>query len=365
MDIQVARINPLGVYHSNKANLKHVTTDKTSAFSIAEYLINHGDNVIYGSTDYFVNLRRQRAFVQLLKSQKTQLLNQFQSLCYDAFPEIVKYFNSGVPDWVLKLMRKYPTAAKLAKVSPKSVSKIPYISEEKALELIKLAKNSVASSQGTIIEKLVRATIDQIMNNTNIIKEQVALMVAECQLPEFELLKTIPGISDWSAMDLLIEIGSIERFSSVKKLVSYFGLNPTFKQSGDGLSKVMMSKQGRVEPRRVLFMTVMSGLGSKSFIKKTYDRFCSRGMMPMVAIGACMHKVARIIYGMLRNNTAFDENIDIKNQEKMIHKSLVVKESKDRRYQKFDNEAPISRRQNKKRTAGDQPQNVKNIICGV
>jgi len=203
------------------------------------------------------------------------------------------------------------------------------------------------------------------MEKTKVIKAQTKAMIAECQLPEFELLKSFPGIRDWSAMSLLIEIGTIERFPSVKKLAAYFGLNPSFKQSGDGVSKVMMSKQGRVEPRRVLFMVVLSGINNNPVLKSTYKRYCERGMAPLAAMGVCMHKALRIIYGMLKNNTAFDEAIDIKNQEKTSGKKEIIKESKDRRYQKYDGNAPISRRQNKKRTAGDQPQNVNNIECGV
>jgi transposase len=365
ISIKVARINPTGIYYNSKADLKRVTTDRISALSIAEYLISHPEKVNYNTDDYFVDLRKQKTFVKLLKSQRTQLLNQFESLYYEAFPEIVDKCKSGVPQWVQILMKKYPTASLLAQVSPEVVSEIPYISEEKAVELIELAKNSIASSQGPIIQELIRSTIDQIMEKTRIIKAQTKAMIAECQLPEFELLKSFPGISDWSAMSLLMEIGTIERFPSVKKLVAYFGLNPSFKQSGDGISKVMMSKQGRVEPRRVLFMVVLSGIKNNPIIERTYNRLCDRGMAPLAAMGACMHKALRIIYGMLKNNTTFDETIDIKNQEKASNKKETIKESKDRRYQKYDAKAPISRRQNKKRTAGDQPQNVNNIECGV
>ena len=47
--------------------------------------------------------------------QKTQILNQFESLLYTANPELIAYCKSGVPTWLLKLLKQYPTAAKLAK----------------------------------------------------------------------------------------------------------------------------------------------------------------------------------------------------------------------------------------------------------
>jgi len=47
-----------------------------------------------------------------------------------------------------------------------------------------------------------------------------------CNLAEVELLKSFKGIGTYSAVGLMIEILSVERFSSVKKLASFFGIHP-------------------------------------------------------------------------------------------------------------------------------------------
>jgi len=52
---------------------------------------------------------------------------------------------------------------------------------------------------------------------------------------------------------------------------------------------------------------------------------------------------------MLKNNQPFDSAIDRKNQEKCESKKEVIKISKARRYQAYDIQAPISRRQGSKR----------------
>ena len=51
----------------------------------------------------------------MLTKQCTQLLNQLHSLLYTANPELLSYCRDGMPAWVLKLLLKYPTAAKLKK----------------------------------------------------------------------------------------------------------------------------------------------------------------------------------------------------------------------------------------------------------
>ena len=44
---------------------------------------------------------------------------------------------------------------------------------------------------------------------------------------------TIGGVNMTVALGVLAAIGDVSRFSSSEKLVSYFGLNPKVRQSGD------------------------------------------------------------------------------------------------------------------------------------
>ncbi|MBW1773616.1 MAG: transposase, partial [Deltaproteobacteria bacterium] len=88
LNLQTARLNPLGVYHNSKADLKRNITDKISAQSVAEYIIAHPEKVSYQSQDHLASLRKQWGFVKMLTKQSTQLLNQLESLLYSANPEI-------------------------------------------------------------------------------------------------------------------------------------------------------------------------------------------------------------------------------------------------------------------------------------
>jgi transposase len=45
LNIQTARLNPFGIMHNSKADLKKNTTDKISAENIAEYLIAHPEKL--------------------------------------------------------------------------------------------------------------------------------------------------------------------------------------------------------------------------------------------------------------------------------------------------------------------------------
>jgi transposase len=366
LSIRSARLNPLGVRANSKASLRRVITDKISARDVAEYLIAHPEKVTYQREDPLAGLRRQWGFVRLLVKQKTQILNQFESLLYTANPELIAYCKSGVPAWLLKLLKQYPTAAKLAKARATSVARIPYVTADRAKELIDQAKKSVASATDETTGSLITVMVEQIIRMEETIRIQTQQMAKQCAIPEVAMLKTIPGISDASAIGLMLEIQSIKRFSSVKKLASFFGIHPAFKTSGDGTSSVRMSKQGRKEPRKILFMVAFVSLSVNPHIRKIYEEHTGKGMKKMAAIGLCMHKILRIIYGILKNNQAYDSLVDQKNREnRTARKSVHNTENVNRRYELFDQQAPISRRQSNKRKEWKQSQGDNITKCGI
>ena len=93
---------------------------------------------------------------------------------------------------------------------------------------------------GTIL-----TVVDQVLCLSKTIKEQQSILAKNFSTPEAELLDRIPGVGIDSAIGMMIEIENIERFPSVKKIASYFGLHPVFKESGDKGEGYRMSKKGR------------------------------------------------------------------------------------------------------------------------
>lgn len=364
-NIKTARLNPCGVHASSRAEMKRTITDAVSARSIAEYLIAYPDKITYEQEDSWASLRKQWSFIQMLSKQKVQLLNQLESLIYTANPEILPYCRDGVPEWVQILLKRYPTATKLAKARISDLVKIPYIAPKRAEQLKSQAKTSVASSVDVITSQLITATVEQVMFLKQKIVLQNKILSQQCSAPEVDLLKTFNGIGDYSAVGLLLEIQSVKRFSSAKKLAAFFGLHPIFKISGDGSSGIHMSKQGRKAPRSILFMVTMSAVKSNTLIRDLYQEKVSKGMKKMAAIGLCMHKILRIVYGMLKTNTPFNPEIDLKNRLKSISKKDTPVQDLNRRFQKYDESAPVSRRNRKKRLERKSPQGAVNTECGV
>ena len=366
LNIQTARLNPLGIMHNSKADLKKNTTDKISAQNIAEYLVAHPEKVDYHKEDHLSGLRKQWGFIKMLTKQCTQFLNQLNTLLYTASPELLQYCQAGMPDWVLKLLVKYPGAAKLKNARVKTVAKIPYLSTKRAQQIIAEAKRSVAPTADPVTEQLIMATARQILHLKKIIADQTKQMIDQCKLPEVKLLKSFPGISDSSAIGLIIEIQTVKRFADVKKLASFFGVHPVYKISGDGIGGIKMSKQGRREPRQILYMIALSAIQHNPLISQIYETHQKQRKHNMAVMGICMHKILRIIYGMLKHNQPFNPQIDIANRKRNVRpKTDRAVKATDRRFQDYETNAPVTRRQRKKRLERVRSNSVADTKFGI
>ena len=354
-NIQVARVNPLGVAYDSKANMNRSVTDAVSALSIAEYLINHPDKIKYEQDDTWKSLNRHWNFVEMQKKQRVQTINQLDILLYSANPILLSYKTAKLSNWLLEVIIQYPTENLLAKAKAEKLSKIPYLSLARAKEIIASVQKSIASATDKNTGILIKQIALQIRMFDQTIDSEMSLIEKELVSPEIDILKTFTGIDTTSAIGLILEIGAVERFQRVKSICSFFGLHPKFKQSGDKVIGIRMSKQGSKNMRKILFNVTKGAIVFNPLIKDIYERKLSEGMTRMASVGVCMHKTLRIIYGMLKNNKGFDPQIDKQNSNHSAIKQADNNQQKNayilknRRFQEYDKKAPISIRQTKKR----------------
>lgn len=358
LPVKTARLNPCGIRHHSQAALKRTSTDKTSAITIAEYQINYPKVVQYDQQDEFKSMKRLYTAFRMFVKIRTQLLNEMETVLYTANPELVRYRKDNTPKWLLRLLSDYPVANDLAKASIDDIASIPYVSVQRAEEIIIAAQHSVASATDSPTRVVMKILVKQILELDRSIQTLKKEAVAFVDVPEIELITSIGSIGVMSAIGLYIELGGcIAKFPRAKELSSFWGLHPLIKDSGDGGWVSKMSKQGRKMPRSILFMAVLNGIRTDSYIQRIYHRELKKGKCKMSAIGVCMHKLARIVFGVLSNNTPFDPEIDKQNQMRSKAKKEIKTDKTDsRRFQKEDMQAPISRRQTKKRKEREESQ---------
>jgi len=348
LPVKVARLNPAGVKYHSEAVHSRVKSDQTSARWIAEYQAKYPEQVRYEYDETLLPIRRQWGAIRLFKKQRQQLVNNLHQVLYDANPELLVHCKTGIRDHLLRVIEEYPTAKKLARAHMRKLAALPQVSEFFAHQLIENAKRSVAADQSTVTEQLVVTLVQQIRNLDEVIERSLQAILREYRPPEIDLLITIPGIGELSALGLLMEIGPVERFPSAKQLAAYCGIHPQYKESGDSRGHVRMSKKGRKEPRRILFINAFNAVRFDPYLKTYYERHLANGKSKLCATGIVMHKLLRIVYGILKSGQPYSPEIDRINSEKK--KPATQPELPNtRRYQPYADNAPISKRAAKKR----------------
>jgi len=154
--------------------------------------------------------------------------------------------------------------------------------------------------------KKVLKTIEQLIAN-DLSKDMPVMWLT------LELLQSIPGVGLITAATILAEIGDFSAFSKPKKLVAYFGIDPSVVQSGEFTgTRNKMSKRGSKYLRRVLFTIAIANVRTKRNGQPTNPvllEFYNKKLQSKpkkVALGAVMHKLIFIIFAVLRDKKPFE-----------------------------------------------------------
>ena len=142
--------------------------------------------------------------------------------------------------------------------------------------------------------------------------------------PQVRRLMTITGVNATVAVSVLAAIGDIKRFSSPQKLVSYFGLNPKVRQSGDKPAyHGRISKQGRAHARSMLVEAAWVISGVPGPLRAFFVRIRNKRGKSVAAV-ATARKLAVIVWHMLSKDEDYTWSRPALLQWKLRHLELAA-----------------------------------------
>jgi len=128
--------------------------------------------------------------------------------------------------------------------------------------------------------------------------------------PQLVLLQTLPGVDRIGAAMVLVEIGTdMASFGSAEKLASWVGICPGNNESA-GKRKSGKIRKGNAWVRRLLCEFAQAASRSRCGLKEKFKALSIRKGHKK-AIVALAHKMLRIIFAMLKNQTPYqDQAVD-------------------------------------------------------
>lgn len=134
-------------------------------------------------------------------------------------------------------------------------------------------------------------------------------------LPEYNLLLTIPGFGVKTVTSLIGELGDIRRFHSSNALNAYIGIDLRHYESGNFIATDHISKQGDTIARKILFKSIqtiaVAGHFHPNHINDFYQKRKRQSSQPgtkKISIAA-MHRLLRTIYHLVKYNQPYNYQI--------------------------------------------------------
>lgn len=236
------------------------------------------------------------------------------------FPEIERYFDGAHADWFARFMLRFPTAGSIRlldweafrqeawELVGRKVNKKAWLRElyDCALRSIGLpvADDSVE----------IRSFRLQLQRFQQLVQQRDALAEQAHQLlegrPDYEALRSLPGIGPVLALTILAEAGDLRRFAHHRQFLKYCGLDLAKCQSGQYRGQERLSKRGNARLRFAFWFaaTVAVRMRENSFRAK-YERYihcdptnADRKRKALTAVAA---KMARVAYGLVKHQTHY------------------------------------------------------------
>jgi len=170
----------------------------------------------------------------------------------------------------------------------------------KWLESIQLGSSSGNEALSVFIEecKNLRAAKLKITRKIRLLSK------TESYKQNSELLQTVPGIGLITAMELLTELETIDRFKDIDHLSSYIGLIPSTNSSGDKDLVGNLTSRGQQTLRTAIVESSWAAIRTDTALGLKYTGLLSR-MLPQKAIVRIAKKLLSRIYFVLKNKQPY------------------------------------------------------------
>ncbi len=270
----------------------------------ARFLMQHGRVV------FLLPLIRER-----LADHVTSLKADMKRVLSIIFPEL-EHITGVFTKATLRLLMKYPSAHALQGANLSAVADVfkSEIQGNRPRTTVKTIMDTAVSSVGVTSlakELVLKQEASLLIHIQEQMKETTELLMGllnRRMKQDMEILCSIKGIGENTAINFLIEIGTeVEMYENDKKLIAASGLDPSTYQSGKYEGKSRISKRGNRHLRRVIWLMATRVIISNNIFRTYFYKRRKEGLPYKKAVLATAHKLIRIMFVMLSRKICFVE----------------------------------------------------------
>jgi transposase len=181
------------------------------------------------------------------------------------------------------------------------------------LEALKKSRIQQSNRLSTCKDEDVKNSLDTLLNTIDAEIKQVQKRIDDLidQNPDLkekkELLKSIPGFSDKTAIHILAEMYDLPAYENAKAVAADAGITTSHHESGTTVyRRPKISRMGKAALRAALFYPAITAIQHNPAVKQLAKRLEARGKKKSVIRVAAMRKLMHLAYGVIKNKQPFD-----------------------------------------------------------
>jgi len=236
------------------------------------------------------------------------------------FPEAEPFIASTRAEWFLDVFRFAPCPAAVLKYSKAAFIKRtvknaghPTVRRKLVDEYYETAKQSAGLpvAGDSLAIQMFQTVLDEYIRLAQRRRQLEKQMHEHLEAhPDYQRLRTIPGIGPIVALTVMAEAGDVRRFSHYRKFLNYCGLSLSTSQSGSYRGASQLSKRGNARLRSAFWMAGKAAIMQRrNGFRKKYDDYMRTNPLDAdlkrKAYSAVAAKVARVAYGLIKTQTDY------------------------------------------------------------
>lgn len=181
--------------------------------------------------------------------------------------------------------------------------------EQKPPTKTKFSKANLQWMRAVSVSPVDKMALDSYLDTLEMLRKQIDTLereiASECMNDErAKLVMTVTGIGYITALTIIAEIVDVKRFRTPEKLVSYAGLSPSHRDSGETKRGGSITKKGSVWLRNAMVEAATAAARYDARMSSTYERLAKRIGKKKARV-AIARRLTEVVWHILTNSTEY------------------------------------------------------------
>lgn len=308
----------LAMRQLSRVHVGNSKTDVRDAYIIAHTGLNLPDALrsVDRIDEVFLQLKVLNGIDEDLTRAYTRLINQIRSALVGTYPAFEHVLRGQIihRKWILHLLAKYGGPTKIRRIGKARLMTFARRHKARNPEPIIDAMLAAITTQTVAIAGAEFAELGVAMSAKDAlaklehrkeVEDQVLTLIQD--IPQTEILLSMPGIGARSAAQILMSVGDMSDFPDAAHLASYAGLSPRTNQSGTSIMSSSPNRAGNKKLKNALWQSSFASIRFHERSRQFYERKRKEGKRHNAAVVALARRRLNVLFAMMRNGNLYQE----------------------------------------------------------